>query len=62
MSGGVIMTTMQAYENEQDFSEWLTGLVAGVAAHVGGSYELTAGRPGFMGVGTDHRMDAVRRL
>ena len=52
------MTTMQAYdiaafrallaayENERDFSEWLTGLVAGVAAHLGGPYELTAGRPG----------------
>ena len=52
------MTTMQsydiaafrallaAYENEPDFSEWLIGLVAGVAAHVGGPCELTAGRPG----------------
>lgn len=37
---------LTAYENERDFSEWLTGLVAGVAAHVGGPYELTAGRPG----------------
>ena len=37
---------LAAYENERDFSEWLTGLVAGVAAHVGGPYELTAGRPG----------------
>ena len=37
---------LTAYENERDFSEWLTGLVADVTAHVGGPYELTAGRPG----------------
>ncbi|HEY3685107.1 MAG TPA: hypothetical protein VGL93_18890 [Streptosporangiaceae bacterium] len=37
---------LAAYENERDFSEWLTGLVAGIAAHVGGPYELTAGRSG----------------
>jgi len=37
---------LAAYESERDFSEWLTGLVAGVAAHVGGPYRLTAGRSG----------------
>ena len=37
---------LQAVQDEHDFGGWLAGVLASVAAELGSTFVLTAGRPG----------------
>lgn len=45
-TSAAVEAVTQAVENEHDFSDWLAGVLARVAARKGSSDALTAGRPG----------------